>query len=72
MERVSYIARTEGRLTVTGAPEGYDAWLAAEAAKRLSGLVIFVVADDVRAASAADVMRFFAPDVQLLRFPAWD
>ena len=25
MERLSYIARTEGRLTVTGAPEGYDA-----------------------------------------------
>ncbi|MDE1987259.1 MAG: transcription-repair coupling factor [Alphaproteobacteria bacterium] len=72
MERVSYIARAEGRFTVTGAPEGYDAWLASEAATRLNGLVVFVVSDDVRAASALDVMRFFAPGVQLLPFPAWD
>ena len=72
MERVSYIARTEGRLTVTGAPEGYDAWLVAEAATRLKGLVVFVTSDDVRAAAAVDCIRFFAPGVSVLSFPAWD
>ncbi len=72
MERVSYIARTEGRLTVTGAPEGYDAWLAAEAAKRLGGLVVFVAQDAIRAASVAEVLRFFAPEVPALMFPSWD
>ena len=72
MERINYIARAEGRLTVTGVPEGYDAWLAAEAAARLGGLVVFVAADGARAASAADVIRFFAPKVAVLPFPAWD
>jgi len=72
VERVAYIARTEGRLAVTGAPDGYDAWLAAEAAKRLGGLVVFVAQDAVRAASVADAIRFFAPDVPALMFPAWD
>jgi transcription-repair coupling factor (superfamily II helicase) len=72
VERVSYIARTEGRLTVTGAPEGYDAWLVAEAATRLKGLVVFVTSDDVRAAAAVDCIRFFAPGVSVLSFPAWD
>ena len=72
MERVSTIARAEGRFTVTGAPEGYDAWLAAEAATRLKGLVAFVAPDDVHAASAADAVRFFAPGVTVLPFPAWD
>jgi len=72
VERVSYIARADGRFTVTGAPEGYDAWLAAEAAVRLNGLVVFVTPDDIRAASATDAMRFFAPKVQVLVFPAWD
>jgi transcription-repair coupling factor (superfamily II helicase) len=72
MERVNYIARAEGRFAVTGAPEGYDAWLAGEAAKRRKGLVIFVVADDVRAAAAREALTFFAPDVELLEFPAWD
>ena len=72
MERVSYIARAEGRFAVSGAPEGYDAWLAVEAAQRLNGLVIFIVPDDVRAASASDAIRFFAPGVKILPFPAWD
>jgi len=72
LERVNYIARAEGRFTVSGAPEGYDAWLAAEAALRLNGLVVFVTPDDVRAASASDAVRFFAPGVQVLPFPAWD
>jgi len=72
VERVDYIARTEGRLTVSGAPEGYDAWLAAEAAQRLKGLVLFVAADDVRASAATDAVRFFAPGVSVLSFPAWD
>src|SRR5215472_15372758 len=72
MERVNYIARAEGRFSVTGAPEGYDAWLAGEAAKRGKGLVVFVVADDIRAAAAREALTFFAPDVELLEFPAWD
>ena len=32
MERLDYIAKHEARLTVSGAPAGYDAWLAVEAA----------------------------------------
>ena len=72
MERVNYIARAEGRFAVSGAPEGYDAWLAAEAAKRSNGLVVFVVSDDVRASAALEAVAFFAPDVTLLEFPAWD
>jgi transcription-repair coupling factor (superfamily II helicase) len=72
VERVNYIARAEGRFTVTGAPEGYDAWLAAEAALRTKGLVLFVAPDDLRAACASDAVRFFAPGASVLSFPAWD
>jgi transcription-repair coupling factor (superfamily II helicase) len=72
LERLNYIARAEGRHTVTGAPEGYDAYLAGEAALRLNGLVLFVTPDDVRASAAADAIRFFAPKAQVLPFPAWD
>ncbi len=72
MERLSYIARTEGHLTVTGAPDGFDAYLAAEAARRRAGLVLFVASDDLRAQSALDAVRFFAPDIPMLFFPAWD
>ncbi|GAA0566907.1 transcription-repair coupling factor [Rhizomicrobium electricum] len=72
MERVNYIARTEGRITVSGAPEGFDAWLAGAAAGSLKGLVILVAQDGVKAASAADTIAFFTPKVPVLSFPAWD
>jgi len=72
MERLDYIARHEGRFAVTGAPGGYDAYLAAEAAKRGRGLVLFVATDEVQAVATADGVRFFAPDVEVLSFPAWD
>src|SRR5450432_3653573 len=72
VERLTAIARAEGRITVSGAPEGFDAYVAAEAAKRKNALVLFVAADDARAAGALEAARFFAPDLDVLHFPAWD
>ncbi len=72
MERLTYIARERGRFTVSGAPEGYDAYIAAEAATRRKGLAVFVAADDVRAQSTIEAIRFFAPDLAVLSLPAWD
>jgi transcription-repair coupling factor (superfamily II helicase) len=72
MERVDYVAKQKGRFAVTGAPSGYDAWLAAEAALRTQGVVVFVASDDVHAAAVMEAARFFAPKLALLSFPAWD
>ena len=72
MERLDYIARQSGRFAVTGAPAGYDAFLAAEAALRLDGLVAFVASDDVHAAGVIEAISFFAPSLSVLSFPAWD
>ncbi len=72
MERLDYIAKTEGRLTVSGAPAGYDAYVAAEAARRRGGPVLFVALDDTAAENAARAIRFFAPGTTVLPFPAWD
>ncbi len=72
MDRLSYIAKHEGRFAVTGAPGGYDAYLAAEAARRRKGLVLFVASDDAAERCALDALAFFAPDIAVLDFPAWD
>ena len=72
MERISYIARAEGRFVVSGAPEGFDAYLAAESAKRAGATVLLVLADGSRAEAALKTIAFFAPDVPLFHFPAWD
>ncbi len=72
MEKLTYIARGDGRFAVTGAPGGFDAYLVAEAARRSQGVVVFVLGDDVHAQVAMEAVSFFAPDVPVLSFPAWD
>jgi transcription-repair coupling factor (superfamily II helicase) len=72
LDRLDYIAKQQGRLTVSGAPQGYDAYVAAEAAIRRKGPVLFVALDDVQADAAERAMRFFAPGLTIMSFPAWD
>ncbi|MES2256273.1 MAG: transcription-repair coupling factor [Pseudomonadota bacterium] len=72
MERIDYIAKTDGRLTVSGAPAGYDAWLATEAARRRNALILFVASDEAQAEAFAAAAAFFAPGIRQLSFPAWD
>jgi transcription-repair coupling factor (superfamily II helicase) len=72
MERLDYIAKHDARLTVSGAPAGYDAYLVVEAARRRGAPVLFVAADDNEAEAALHAMAFFAPELRLLSFPAWD
>ena len=72
MDRLNYIAKHQGRFAVTGAPGGYDAYLAGEAARARKGLVLFVASDDAAERCALDALAFFAPDIPVLDFPAWD
>jgi transcription-repair coupling factor (superfamily II helicase) len=61
-----------GRLIVGGCPEGFDARYLAEAVARASGPVVHVARDDARLAAMRASLRFFAPELPVLRFPAWD
>ncbi|PCJ74162.1 MAG: transcription-repair coupling factor [Rhodobacteraceae bacterium] len=55
-----------------GAPEGYDAKLLADLVARNDGPVIHVLRDDTRLAAMQQALKFFAPDLPVLVFPAWD
>ena len=59
-------------LSVHGAPEGFDALLLARRRAETEAPVVHVCRDDARMARMADALGFFAPDVEVLRFPAWD
>ncbi len=61
--------------TLFGAPEGQDARILADRARDLmrdDKVLIHVAMDDARVATLADLLAFFAPDVQVIQFPAWD
>ena len=59
-------------LTVHGAPEGFDALLLARRRAESSAPILHVCRDDSRMARLAEALAFFAPHVEVLRFPAWD
>ncbi|QFT95820.1 Transcription-repair-coupling factor [Roseovarius sp. THAF8] len=60
------------RIAVGGAPEGFDAKLILDEAARAEGPVIHVSRDDKRMAAMEEALRFFAPEMPVIRFPGWD
>jgi len=66
------VAKADGRLDLTGAPEGFDALVMADIARARGGLTVFVARDGGRASAFIDAMRFFAPELPVLQFPSWD
>ena len=69
---VDTLVKTKGALTIVGAPEGYDAAALADAARRRGGVSVFIARDETRAQQFEAASRFFAPDLETLRLPAWD
>jgi transcription-repair coupling factor (superfamily II helicase) len=59
-------------VTIYGAPEGYDALLLARRRAEHKGAVVHATRDDTRMARLHEALAFFAPEVEVLRFPAWD
>ncbi|HEV7157008.1 MAG TPA: transcription-repair coupling factor [Caulobacteraceae bacterium] len=66
------IVRESGALELGGAPEGFDALIVGDICRGRNDLCLFVARDGGRAQSFARSLRFFAPEVDLLRLPAWD
>ncbi|MHA3916388.1 transcription-repair coupling factor [Halovulum sp. GXIMD14793] len=57
---------------ISGAPEGFDARVVAARVAAAKGPVLWVVRDAARLAASRDALEFFAPDLPVLEFPAWD
>ncbi len=60
-------------ITVSGAPEGFDARLIlAELEKADGGIVCHVARDDKRLVAMRDALAFFDPGMPVVTFPGWD
>ncbi|GAA0636605.1 transcription-repair coupling factor [Brevundimonas lenta] len=55
-----------------GAPEGLDALTVAERLRAAGGLGLFVARDYARMGEFVQAFRFFAGDIEVVEFPAWD
>ena len=58
--------------TIYGAPEGYDALLLVRRAHEHTGTLLHVARNEQRMVRLAEMLAYFAPDIEVLRFPAWD
>jgi transcription-repair coupling factor (superfamily II helicase) len=59
-------------LTVSGAPEGFDASLILQEIAKSEGPVLHVARDDKRMAAMRAALRFFDPSMPVVEFPGWD
>ncbi len=59
-------------ITVSGAPEGFDASLLLSELEDSAAPVVHVARDDKRMAAMASALAFFAPHVPVVTFPGWD
>lgn len=78
-KNVELLASSAPRLLVAGVPEGLDALLLGDAAKArfkagdgLAQPILHMARDDKRLEALSQALRFFAPDVKRIVFPAWD
>ena len=58
--------------TIYGAPEGFDALLLLRRAEEHPTPILHVARDDARLSRLAEMLSFFMPSLEILRFPAWD
>jgi len=71
-EDIKRVAQTRDALELTGVPEGFDALVMADLARARGGLNVFVARDGSRATAFEAALGFFAPEMEILRLPAWD
>ncbi|MBV6632534.1 MAG: transcription-repair coupling factor [Alphaproteobacteria bacterium] len=57
---------------IFGAPSGHDARVLADLARDRVGGLVHIALDDTRTALLEELLAFFAPDVEVITFPAWD
>ena len=68
-----------GEVTLCHAPEGFDAFVVADLARRFArageeraAALVFITRDGVRAQNFIDALAFAAPEIEALYLPSWD
>ncbi|WOK36997.1 transcription-repair coupling factor [Sphingomonas sp. C3-2] len=72
MSVIEKILKAERPLTLAGAPAGFLPWLAADLARAAKERAVFIASDDVAMRSIAETAHYFAPELEVLSYPAWD
>jgi transcription-repair coupling factor (superfamily II helicase) len=76
LRELKKITSAPGRLTLGEVPEGFDALVLADITRARAeageGTIIHIARDDARLAALAEALNYFAPELEVMNFPAWD
>ena len=71
MPELKTILSAQRALTLAGVPTGFQPSLLGDLA-RAAGRAVFIAPDEAAMRAIASTVPFFAPDVEVVQFPAWD
>jgi transcription-repair coupling factor (superfamily II helicase) len=75
-EPLQRVLNADRPLTLAGVPSGFLPWIAADLARAAfgsgKGRAVVIAADEAAMRALADTAPLFAPDIEVLTFPAWD
>jgi transcription-repair coupling factor (superfamily II helicase) len=72
MTDIQKIRTARSALTLAGVPDGFLPSLMADLARAADKRAVLIAADDAAMRSVADAAAWFAPELDVLNFPAWD
>ena len=72
MPDLSRILAAKSPLTLASLARGAQPLVMADLARASRGRGVFVAPDDTAMRAATDAARWFAPELQVIEFPAWD
>ncbi len=72
MPDLSRILDANISLTLSSVARGAQPLVLADLARASKGRAVFIAADDAAMRSVSDTAHFFAPELEVIEFPAWD
>lgn len=72
MADIQRILKAGEALTLAGTPAGFLPWMMADLARAAKGRAVFIAPDEAAMRALADNARYFAPELDVVTFPAWD
>ncbi|WP_070151271.1 transcription-repair coupling factor [Sphingobium phenoxybenzoativorans] len=72
MTDLQKIIKAKTPLTLSGVPAGFQPWMLADIARAAPGRTVFVAPDEQLMQAIADTVHWFAPELDVIRIPAWD
>ncbi|MCZ8017475.1 transcription-repair coupling factor [Novosphingobium sp.] len=72
MPDLNKILGAKAPLTLSGLARGAQPLVLADLARAANGRAVFIAADEAAMQAVADTAAYFAPELEVLTFPAWD